>query len=592
MKKLEKNKQKKGKAIQFIKIFKILPHKTKIIFYIEVVLLLCLSLFPSIILDYEIEIFEKISLDNLELKHIMLILIFIVCLLVINSIVDYLYCKFSYKFGYEVRNIFNKQMFEKMRRIDLIELEDPNFYDVLNRIRDTMSSEFIGFITGFFLIIKNIFVSFSVSVVIWQLHWSFPIIIIIGTIPYVFFFKKLNFNHYFTIMDNSTKTRKNHYIIRLLTGREFANEIKTYNLFDYLYDRHKVMRNELFDETYSLVKKYTFYAAILSLFKRVLHLTCLIICIYLILIGKRPVGYFVILIESLSTLQSAFSNIIMKYKDMDRNLYVLNDYLDFNHLSNEKISYDCVDLKNKDIEINNISFDYPSYNDVLKNINLKIPFGQKIAIVGENGSGKSTLMSLLMGVYSPKLGNVYIGGIEIEKCKSLFRNKTSFLFQNFIKFKGTIKDNIVFGNNKISDNEIEQVFYELDNGEFLSKMPKGIYTNVGFLEENSIEISGGEWQKIAFVRALINKEIDFIILDEFASALDAKTEANIYEKMNKLLNNKTVISISHRMGITKNVDRIVVLNDGKIVEDGTHNELMKNKSYYYKMYISQRKLYE
>lgn len=592
MKKLEKNKQKKGKAIQFIKIFKILPHKTKIIFYIEVVLLLCLSLFPSIILDYEIEIFEKISLDNLELKHIMLILIFIVCLLVINSIVDYLYCKFSYKFGYEVRNIFNKQMFEKMRRIDLIELEDPNFYDVLNRIRDTMSSEFIGYITGFFLIIKNIFVSFSVSVVIWQLHWSFPIIIIIGTIPYVFFFKKLNFNHYFTIMDNSTKTRKNHYIIRLLTGREFANEIKTYNLFDYLYDRHKVMRNELFDETYSLVKKYTFYAAILSLFKRVLHLTCLIICIYLILIGKRPVGYFVILIESLSTLQSAFSNIIMKYKDMDRNLYVLNDYLDFNHLSNEKISYDCVDLKNKDIEINNISFDYPSYNDVLKNINLKIPFGQKIAIVGENGSGKSTLMSLLMGVYSPKLGNVYIGGIEIEKCKSLFRNKTSFLFQNFIKFKGTIKDNIVFGNNKISDNEIEQVFYELDNGEFLSKMPKGIYTNVGFLEENSIEISGGEWQKIAFVRALINKEIDFIILDEFASALDAKTEANIYEKMNKLLNNKTVISISHRMGITKNVDRIVVLNDGKIVEDGTHNELMKNKSYYYKMYISQRKLYE
>ena len=313
MKNLDK-KSKKGKAIQFIKIFKILPTKTKIIFYIEIALLLCLSLFPSIILDYELEIFKEISFESIEFKHIILTLLFIISLLIINSIVDYLYSKFSYKFGYEVRNIINKQMFEKMKMIDLIELENPDFYDVLNRIRDTMSNEFIDFLTGFFLITKNTFVSFSVSVVIGQLHWSFPIIIIIGTIPYVFFFKKLNFNHYFTIMDNSTKTRKNHYIIRLLTGREFANEIKIYNLFDYLYDRHKVMSKELFDETYSLVKKYTYYAAILSLFKRTLHLACLIICIYLILNGKRPIGYFVILIESLSTLQSAFSNIIVKVK--------------------------------------------------------------------------------------------------------------------------------------------------------------------------------------------------------------------------------------------------------------------------------------
>lgn len=235
------------------------------------------------------------------------------------------------------------------------------------------------------------------------------------------------------------------------------------------------------------------------------------------------------------------------------------------------------DLKNFDIDLQNVEFSYDNGRKILKGIDFNANQNEVTALVGPSGCGKSTLLKVISRLYDYDSGEILIDGVDIKKIStdSLF-SKIGIVFQDVILFNTSVMENIRLGRNDANDDEVLEAARLANCMEFIEKMPDGIMTDIG---ENGVKISGGERQRISIARAFL-KDAPILILDEIASSLDIENENKIQESLNKLTKNKTVIIISHRMKSIENVDKIVVIDKGRVLESGTHDELIKNSGLY------------
>ncbi len=237
-----------------------------------------------------------------------------------------------------------------------------------------------------------------------------------------------------------------------------------------------------------------------------------------------------------------------------------------------------------DIELNNITFRYGSRSPVLKDVTIKIPKGKKVALVGESGSGKTTISKLLLKYYVPEEGKINIGGYDIEELDIYsLRKNIAYVPQNVELFSGSIRENVTLGSENASYQDIKIACENAGCNSFIEKLPAKYDT---FLEEAGGGLSGGEKQRLALARAFIKKS-DFLILDEATSNLDFISEAKIYDTLFIKGRKKTMLVIAHRLSTIRNCDIIYVMDNGKIVEQGDHETLLKKKGYYYRLYVSQ-----
>ena len=234
------------------------------------------------------------------------------------------------------------------------------------------------------------------------------------------------------------------------------------------------------------------------------------------------------------------------------------------------------------INFKDVNFKYEGQDSlILDNINLEICKGQTVAIVGKSGAGKTTLTDLLPRFYDPISGNIFIDKINLKdlSLKNL-RNLYGIVTQNVILFNDTIKNNIIHGNKNASENDINKAVKSANIQDLVEKLDNGLNTYIG---ENGVKLSGGEKQRLSIARALI-KNPDILILDEATASLDSESEKMVHSAIDNIIKNRTVIIIAHRLSTIINADKILVMNDGKIVESGSHNELLKNNGYYKKLY--------
>ena len=288
-------------------------------------------------------------------------------------------------------------------------------------------------------------------------------------------------------------------------------------------------------------------------------------------------GYFIEPIKNLINLQPSIQTAVVAADRLGEILDITPEYNYEHEQLNDKIRFD-------KISISNLDFRYGTRELVLKDINLEICRGEKIDFVGESGSGKTTLANLLVRLYEQEKGSIKLDSIDIREFSiKQIRDNISYISQNTFLFSGTIRENLLFGNSDVSDDDISQVCKICELEEYINSLPLKFNTRI---EENGKNLSGGQKQRLAIARALLKKP-EILIMDEATSNLDYVTERSIEKTINNFSKNMTTIIIAHRLSTIKDCDKILVLRNGQIVETGNHRDLLNQRGYYYQLWNGQ-----
>ncbi|MBQ4471768.1 MAG: ABC transporter ATP-binding protein [Alphaproteobacteria bacterium] len=310
---------------------------------------------------------------------------------------------------------------------------------------------------------------------------------------------------------------------------------------------------------------------------------------YLITSKQITAGDFVAFMTSMLMLYNPIKNIGKNFTQVQTSFLAIErvfEILDYDVPI--KDAKDAVDLKtiHKDIVFHDVSFEYKPDTPILKHINLKIPKGKTVAFVGNSGGGKSTIVSLIPRFYDVNEGSITIDGTDIRHLTlHSLRQNIGIVFQDNFLFSGTIRDNILLGKFDATDEEIDQAVKSACLDDFVHDLKDGLDTHIG---ERGTLLSGGQKQRVAIARAFI-KNAPIVILDEATSALDNKSEGIVQQAINNLMKDRTVLVIAHRLSTIQNADKIVVINEGEIVEEGTHDNLLAQNGAYATLYNAQFK---
>jgi len=369
-----------------------------------------------------------------------------------------------------------------------------------------------------------------------------------------------------------------------------VQEVRHFALFDYLKARWRTFADDYLSKKNEITLKHVKYNAAADFFRSAVYLGILLLVAWQIF--QNPaigLGAFTLVFALSGQLQSVTGEFFVGTMVLTQNIPYMQEFFYLESLERE--SNERAVIAKGDISFKNVDFEYPNTDvSVLKDISVTIKDGEKIAIVGENGSGKSTFISLMCGMFEPKNGRIKIDGTSPIAA----RNAISVVFQDFARYEATLRENIVVSDQaqNATDDEIMELLRKINVNDVVEEQPNGLDEIVGSFSDNANNLSGGQWQKISIARAAYRKKTKIMILDEPTSALDPLAEAELYRNFAALTGDKTTILISHRLGITAVVDRILVFKDGQIVEDGSHAELMNNNGHYAEMYRAQAKWYK
>ncbi len=508
---------------------------------------------------------------------------------IINGLHNFLYIPFQQKsVGYIMQKVHLK-----IAKINPVEYENTVVLDSINKANEGINNAFGMVFT--FVMMFTFFLPYILFMGIWLYSFKpiLAIALIIASLP-LFVTKLLQARVFTKLEDESAPIRREYdYYEKCLCSREYLKETRTLGAYQYFNELYHDALSLLNHKKWKAEKKACIMDLCAKIFSLAGYLCVLILFVNALLSGDITTGTFAAIFASIAKMQEIISGFLDISGELSKNIGSIDNLLDF--LNMPEMNAEDMDVNHKkEIILNNASFQYPGASrDSLSNINLTIQPGETIAVVGENGAGKSTLVRLLTGIYLPTEGSVTIGGKETKTInrKALFR-EISGVFQKYQRYQMTLRDNINVSDldKAITDKETLEAIEKADLDINAPVFKQGIDTMLS-REFEGVELSGGQWQRVAIARGLQRKH-SIIILDEPTAAIDPIEESNIYKKFSELSNGITSILVTHRLGSARIADRIVVMDQGKVVEIGDHDTLMKNRQKYYQMFELQAKWYE
>ena len=494
------------------------------------------------------------------------------------------------KHSFYINDVVQDMIHERTVNLEFANYEDFNFQNIYYRAINEATYRPTKIYYGFVNLIQNAITLMLISGLLVSLHWAMIIGLLIVSVPVVFIRLKYSHKIYAFKREHTEDERYVGYYNRLLTGKEFAKELRVFDLSKLFKNRYEKGKVVLRSKRFGLLKLKTWYELVLQVITAIaLIVVFAYISIQAIegnLSQGQTVMFFLALYRGYSFLQDLLGQISGLYEDglFLKNLFEFIDY----KVIDKKVTRTATFPKpiKEGIVIENLGFKYPnSTRHVFKDLGLKIRKGETVALVGANGAGKSTLVKLLCGLYQPDVGRVLVDGVDMAaiKQKAIAEN-ISAVFQDFMLYNVSAKENIWLGNIHKSPDDGDIVSSAQKSGvdQLIRNLPKGYDTTLGTLFKDSEMLSVGEWQRIALSRSFFN-DAQLVILDEPTSSMDAHTEARLIDNFKAIVKDRTAIIVSHRMSTIHLADRIVVLAEGGVAEEGTPEGLLKQKGVFYKM---------
>ena len=499
----------------------------------------------------------------------------------------------------------NVQILDKALRLDLSFFEDAEFYDKLTRARREASSRPVALLSESFALVQNVVTLLGYAVML--AHFSAWIVLglLLATLPATL--SEMRYSKIAFRIRNwrSPESRKLLYLEYVLANDEHVKEVKLFGIGPHLLDRYRTLAESFFEEDKKLAIRRAVLTHAFSLIGTLAFYATYAVMAVAAALTRITLGNLSLYVVSLRQGQQAFQSVLSGIGNLyEHNLYMSNlfSYIELAQASEQAQHARAARRLGAEasgeagIRFEDVGFHYPGKESwALRHVDLTIAPGDSIALVGENGAGKTTFVKLLAGLYEPSEGRIVLDGRDLSTWDpEQLRQRFGVLFQDFNKYQLKLRENIGLGSvDHLTDEaRLERAAERGGAGELLKTLPGGLDAALGHWFEKGSELSGGQWQKVALARAFMREEADILVLDEPTAALDAESEHAVFERFRELAKGRTTIVISHRFPTVRMAKNIIVIEQGQIVERGSHELLLAQGGKYARMFKLQAQGYQ
>jgi ATP-binding cassette subfamily B protein len=510
----------------------------------------------------------------------------------------------------------NLAILERAVRLELRDFEDPEFYDRLTRARREASSRPVSLVTESFSLVQGVLTLLGYAVLLAAFSVWAVLGLMLATVPATIAEMRYSKSAFRLRNWRSQDSRRLMYLEYVLANDEHAKEVKLFGLGPLFLGRYRAFAERFYREDSRLAARRAIVTHLLSLLATFAFYGAYAAMAALAALGRLTLGNMTLYVLAFRSGQQSFQAILGGIGSIyEHNLYMSNlfEYLDGalareteSAASNGDVSTPLlagtaargaleVAAEERGIRLDDVSFRYPGKPDwTIRHLNLFIPRGQSVALVGPNGAGKTTLVKLVTRLYRPTEGRVLLDGKDLAAWdEAALLARFGVVFQDFNRYQLKLRENVGVGSVEHLDDEA-RVVRAVERGgaeAVVSSLASGIETPLGRWFQDGVELSGGQWQKLALSRAFMREQADILVLDEPTAALDAEAEHAVFERFKTLAAGRTTIIISHRFPTVRMADRILVLEQGALTEEGTHAELLARDGTYAHLYRLQARGY-
>lgn len=483
----------------------------------------------------------------------------------------------------------------KFRNIKYECFENKDNQDMLQKISENPQSAVLSVFGVMIFVIYSVIGTAGILAMFSRASYLLGAVAVITMIP-MFILESTAANKEMKLRWNmTTDIRKRFYLQKLFVDKNALQEIKLFDAKKELIAKSDELTMRINRDMEKTLKKVLFLSSGSSVFIIIFTAATLAFLSVMLVKGSITLGVFVSLVTSLTSFYGLVRGLVSQVANYLRLSYGIGYYQDFLALPERRLQSGAThDIMGDEIRFEHVDFRYPTGTaDVLRNVNMKIGKGERVAFVGENGAGKSTMIKLLLGLYEPTAGHIYIDGIDIREISDEERRKVfSVIFQDYQSYQLSLRENVALGDiSKLHDDaKIKAALDDAGIGELPKMNDRGLDLNLGKIYSDGIDVSGGQWHIIAMARSYIS-DARFVIMDEPTAALDPIAESKMYERFADVLSKRGAIMISHRLASAKMADKIFVLSGGTVAEEGTHEELLKKGGLYHEMWEKQSSWY-
>ncbi|MDZ7789943.1 MAG: ABC transporter ATP-binding protein [Xanthomonadales bacterium] len=491
----------------------------------------------------------------------------------------------------------NVMILEKAQSLELAQLEDAEFYDRLTRARREASSRPLALVQKTFGVIQNGIAILSFSGLLLAFSPWAVLLLVVGGLPAFFVEARFAGQAFQLFRWRSPHTREMMYLESVLAREDYTKEVKLYNLAPTLLARYREIFAKLFREDRALTIRRGWWAFVLGLLGTAALYGAFAWVVVATVLGQLSLGqmtmYMMVFRQGQSAVSASLSSINGMYED---HLYLSSLY----EFLEQPVTAHGGTLTEgaspgSGLVMEHVWFSYPGTDEpALNDVSLALQPGSSLALVGENGSGKTTLTKLIAGLYPIDRGDIRLDGTSLKDWdRRALQDRIGVIFQDFARYQWLVGHNIGAGDISAFNDQArwrEAAEKGLADG-FIEELPGGYEAQLGRWFKDGRELSGGQWQKIALARAFMRKNADILILDEPTSAMDAKAEAEVFNHFQATATSQILILISHRFSTVRQADRIAVMDQGRIIELGSHDELMARRGRYAHLFELQAKAY-